>query len=159
MTAKRIRPAVAITSTQRAVRVPRKRIVQLAEHLARQEGVRLAQVDVAAVAAGEMAALNRRYLGCAGSTDVLSFDLSDELSEGLVVQVIVCGDIAAGEAPRHGHSAARELLLYVAHGLLHLVGYDDATPRLASRMHARAEQLLADVYPLPKRKGGLPSGR
>ncbi len=153
MTAKRIRPTVAIASAQQAVRVPRKRIAALAARLARQEGVRLAHVDVAVVTAGEMAALNRRYLGQTGATDVLSFDMSDEFSDDLAAQIIVCGDVAARQAPRHGQSAARELLLYVAHGLLHLTGYDDATPPLAARMHARAERLVADVYQPAKRRG------
>jgi len=153
MPARRASPTVAIASTQRAVRVPRKRIVALVARLARQEGVRLAHVDVAVVTGREMAALNRRYLGRAVATDVLSFDMSDELSDGLVAQVVVCGDVAARQAPRHGHSGPRELLLYVAHGLLHLTGYDDTTPALAAEMHARAKRLLADVYPLPKRRG------
>lgn len=139
--------------------MPRKRIAQLIECLARQEGLRAAQVDVAVVAADQMAALNRRYLGQAGPTDVLSFDLSDELSDGLVAQIVVCGDIAAAKGPIHGHTAARELLVYIAHGLLHLVGYDDITPRLAAGMHARGGKLLAEVYPLPKRRGRGPTRR
>ncbi|GAG25455.1 unnamed protein product [marine sediment metagenome] len=152
MPARRVNPTVAIASTQRAVRVPRKRIAALVARLARQEGARLAHVDVAVVTGREMAAINRRYLGCAGATDVLSFDMSDELSDGLVAQVVVCGDVAARQAPRHGHSGPRELLLYVVHGLLHLTGYDDTTPAQAARMHARAEQLLAEVYPPARRR-------
>ncbi len=152
MPARRTSPTVAIASTQQAVRVPRKRIAELVARLARQEGVRLAHVDVAVVTGREMAALNRRYLGCTGATDVLSFDMSDELSDGLVAQIIVCGNVAARQAPRHGNCAARELLLYVVHGLLHLTGYDDTTPALAAEMHARAERLLAEVYPPPTRR-------
>ena len=152
MTAKDLRPTVEIVSSQEAVRVPRKRIADIVAKISRQEGVRLSHVEVAVVAGGEMAAMNRRHLHHAGATDVLSFDLSDDFTDGLVAQVVVCGDVAAREAPIHGHIAQRELLLYVIHGLLHLTGYDDTTPRLAARMHARAEELLAEVYPLPVRQ-------
>ncbi len=151
MAPKRTRPTIAITSTQSALRVPRKRIVELVARLARQEKIRLAHVDIAVVTAAEMAELNGRYLNHAGPTDVLSFDMSDEHTDGLIAQIIVCGDIAAAEGPSHDNSAARELLLYVAHGLLHLMGYDDTTPPLAAKMHARAEQLLAEVYSAAKR--------
>ena len=34
------------------------------------------------------------------------------------------------------------MMLYIVHGLLHLTGYDDATPPAAAKMHARQEQLL-----------------
>jgi len=34
-------------------------------------------------------------------------------------------------------------MLYVIHGLLHLMGYDDGEHRSAARMHAREEELLA----------------
>ena len=40
-------------------------------------------------------------------------------------------------APRFGWSAAEELLLYVIHGTLHLVGYDDATPAQRATMRRR----------------------
>ena len=149
MPAERRSPTVAITSTQAAVRVPRKRIAAAVARLARREGARLTHVDVAVVTGREMAALNRRYLGHLGATDVLSFDMSDELSNGLVAQVVVCGDLAARQGPRHGHNGQRELLLYVIHGLLHLMGYDDGAPRAAKRMHAREEALLADFCARP----------
>ncbi len=144
-------PSVAITSTQSAVRVPRKRMLAMVAHLSRQQDVRFASVDIAVVADAEMAELNVRYLNHAGPTDVLSFDMSDEHTEGLVAQIIVCGDVAAREAGQHDHCAARELLLYVTHGLLHLTGYDDKTPSQASAMQARADELLGEVYPQPRR--------
>lgn len=152
MAPRHTRPTVAITSTQSAVRVPRKRIVELVGLLARQEDARLTHVDIAVVAAAEMAELNRRYLNHVGATDVLSFDMSDEHTDGLIAQIVVCGDIAAAEGPNHDNSAARELLLYVTHGLLHLMGYDDTTPPLAAKMHARAEQILAEAHPPAKRR-------
>ena len=154
MAAKDLRMTVEIVSSQEAVRVPRKRIAEVAAKIARQEGIRVSHIEIAVAAEDEMAAMNRRYLHHAGATDVLSFDLSDDVTDGLVGQVVVCGDVAAREAPIHGHSAQRELLLYVIHGLLHLTGYDDKTPRLAARMHAKAEELLAEVYPLPRRQRG-----
>lgn len=138
---RRVRPSVAISSSQRAVRVPRKRIAELIALTAREEGVRLEEVDVAVVRRQEIAALNHEYLGRRGATDVLSFDLTDESDAGLRCQVVVCGDVAARQGPRHGVSAQCELLLYVLHGLLHVLGYDDQTAAAADRMHRRQQEL------------------
>jgi len=134
------------------MRVPRKRIVELVEYVARREGVRPALVDIAVVTSGQIASMNRRYLGHGGVTDVISFDLSDETSEGLVAQIVVCGEVAVREAPLHGHGPQRELMLYVVHGLLHLTGYDDTTPRKAARMHAREEELLGEFFKVRRRR-------
>ena len=128
-------PVVRISSRQRALRVPRKRIIELVRFIARREPKPVAEVDVAVVSAQGIAALNRRWLGRRGTTDVMSFDLSGPGEAGLTAQVVVCADVAAREGRRR-HGVQRELLLYVAHGLLHLLGYDDTTPKAAAAMHA-----------------------
>ena len=143
MPAKSVPPVFRISSSQRAMRVPRKRLAELIAFVARQEGARLAEVDLAVVGSDDMADLNRRYHGRAGRTDVLSFDLSDAGRGGISAQIVVCGDVAAAEGARRGCGQQRELMLYVVHGLLHLMGYDDTTARGAAGMHARQEELLA----------------
>ena len=136
---------VVVSSWQRAMRVPRKRIVEVVHHVAAAEGAALKHVDIAVVSGGRIAALNRRYLGRRGATDVLSFNLSDEAHHGgLAAQIVVCGDLAARRGRSLATGCQRELLLYVVHGLLHLLGYDDRTPRQATRMHSREEKLLND---------------
>ena len=135
-------PAVAIYSSQHALRVPRRKLGDLIAFVARAEGARIDEVDVAVVGAAKMAALNRRYLRRAGPTDVLSFDLSRDEDAALSAEIVVCGDLAVREAAKRRWGRQRELMLYVVHGLLHLLGYDDDTAASAERMHAREEELL-----------------
>jgi len=133
---------ITVSKRVEGVRVPRQGIVALAEFIARREKIALGELDVAVVGSAEMARLNRRHLRHAGTTDVLSFDLSDS-ADRLDGQIIVCSDVAGREAQRRGLRFTHELLRYVAHGLLHLCGYDDATELQFQRMHARQEELLA----------------
>jgi len=135
-------PKVAISSAQKAIRVPRKRIAELAAFVAKAEGCRIGDVDIAVVDSARMAELNRRYLRHAGATDVLSFDLSEPQSAGLSVQLIVCGDLAVTEAAARGLRPADELMLYVVHGLLHVMGYEDQSVGGSAGMQARQEELL-----------------
>ena len=132
------------------MRVPRKRLAELMKFVAEREGTRLAEVDLAVVGSDEIASLNRGYLRHAGPTDVLSFDLSDSSACGICVQLVVCGDVALEQARARGLSPQRELMLYVVHGLLHVMGYDDATVRGAARMRARQDELLDELV---KRRG------
>jgi probable rRNA maturation factor len=106
-----------------------------------REGVGL---SVAVVDDGRMSELHERYSGIPGPTDVLAFPLEDEVPgpEALLGEVVVSADTAAREAAERGLTFERELLLYVIHGTLHLLGYDDHDPTERTRMHARQEELL-----------------
>ena len=141
---KQHKPSVTVGSRTKALRVERKKITALVDYIARTEGAVLEDVDVAVVDSREMAGLNRRYLGRKGATDVISFDLSDDSDRGISPQIVVCGEVVTRQAARLGHGAGRELLLYVTHGLLHLMGYDDATEKASEKMQARGEQLLEE---------------
>jgi probable rRNA maturation factor len=92
-------------------------------------GIRAAEISIAIVGDAEVQRLNRQYLNHDYPTDVLSFVLEqDAAAHSLDGQIIVSSDYAAREAPRYGWTPADELLLYVIHGSLHLLGHDDTTP-------------------------------
>ncbi len=135
---------VEVTCTLRRWPVPAERVERLVRFVAGREGAELAYVEVAIVGRRRMATLNAELLGHAGPTDQISLDLGAAPGGGLVAQLIVCADVAAIEARRRGHSPAAELLLYVTHGLLHLLDYDDHTAADSTRMHAREDELLAE---------------
>jgi len=132
---------VNISSSQKALRVPRKKITALVAFVAAAESADIDEVDIAVVTARRVAALNRRYLQHRGATDVLSFDLSQP-GGAVAVQLIVCGELAVREARARRLGPQRELMLYIVHGLLHVLGYDDTTVSAANKIHTRQEELL-----------------
>lgn len=85
--------------------------------------------------------LNRQYLDHDWPTDVLSFVLEDSGTH-LEGEVIISADTAAEAAAELGCSAAAEQLLYVIHGVLHLVGYRDKTPVDAEEMRTSEAKFL-----------------
>lgn len=116
----------------------------LRQVLARHD-VRAAALSIALVDDATMSELHGRYMNLPEPTDVLTFDLSDEDSEGLDGEIVVCVDVAAREAAGRGHSLADEVLLYAVHGCLHLLGFDDLTEEDSARMHAREDALLTEL--------------
>ncbi len=96
--------------------------------------------------------LNRRYLEHDYATDVLSFPLESGESH-LEGEVIVSLDTARRQAEQWGWTTEDELLLYVVHGVLHLVGYDDHDPT------KRAEMLEQEVLYLEMMNRPAPPGR
>ena len=87
--------------------------------------------------------LNREFLAHDYATDVLSFLLDETAAAERLIdgEVYVDLDTAAERAPEFGTTFEDEAQRYVVHGLLHLMGYDDATD--AERMAMRQ---LEDLY-------------
>jgi len=118
-----------------------KRAVRSVLHAA---GIRSAEISIAIVDDPRMHALNRQYLDHDYPTDVLSFVLEhDETAGSLEGEIIVSADYAAREATRYGWTTDDELLLYVIHGCLHLVGHDDQTPEGQAAMREAEAKHLA----------------
>lgn len=135
---------INIDSSQKSMRVPGKKIRELIAFVEKSEKVRFDEVDIAIVSGQKMAWCNRTYLGHAGQTDVISFDLTNTPPDPkhLVAELIVCSDVAIREAKKRKLAASNELLLYILHGLLHVIGYDDQTPADRKIMHKRQDHLL-----------------
>ena len=106
-------------------------------------GGRLEDLSVAIVGDRKMAELHETYMGIAGPTDVLTFEL-DHDARGRVTagEVVVCVPHAARLARAARVPLRDELLLYALHGMLHLAGFDDRTGRDFAAMHQREDDIL-----------------
>ena len=118
---------------------------RVVEAVCEGEGVRVASLGIILGDHGLVHDLNREWLGHDYETDVVSFGLDDEApGRGEIDgEVYVDLDTAAERAPEFGVSAEHEALRYVVHGVLHLVGYDDATDAEREAMRALEDRYLA----------------
>jgi probable rRNA maturation factor len=94
-------------------------------------------------------ALNAEHRAKDAVTDVLSFPLLDETPFALppgeprhLGDVVVSYPRAVEQARDYGHSEARELAYLVAHGVLHILGYDHERPSEQKVMRQREEAAL-----------------
>lgn len=129
---------------------PRKRIrrpdtIRLAGQVLRREWGRRADVSIVFIDDQRMIELNSQYLHHNVTTDVLSFPLSDEANT-LEGEVYVNLDQAQRQAREYGVTVHNEVARLVIHGLLHLVGYRDATKREKIRMTEMEEMFLSRLY-------------
>jgi probable rRNA maturation factor len=95
-----------------------------------------AELAIVCVDEAAMEQLHVQWMDEPGPTDVLSFPM-DELRPGtedqvtpagLLGDIVLCPQVAIGQAETAGHSTLDELLLLTTHGLLHLLGFDHAEP-------------------------------
>jgi probable rRNA maturation factor len=92
--------------------------------------------------------LNRAYLGVDEPTDVLSFPASEtdpETGARYLGDILISVPRAAAQARRAGHPLEAEVQLLVAHGVLHLLGYDHAEPDEKSKMWRAQAEILESI--------------
>ena len=106
-----------LVSNRQPMPVDEDELVRVAERVLAGEGRRDGELSLSFVTPEEMTDLHVTYMGEEGPTDVLSFPMDED---GLLGDVVVCPAEAAGNNP----DLASELRLLVAHGVLHLLGYD-----------------------------------
>ncbi|MDP9366241.1 MAG: rRNA maturation RNase YbeY [Chloroflexota bacterium] len=102
------------------------------------------QVTVALVDDDRLRALHREFMGLDSPTDVMTFPL-DASGEGVVRggDVVVSVERAADQATEYDLSTTDEVRFLIAHGVLHLAGWDDRSDGDRARMLERQKELLA----------------
>ncbi|MDX1948247.1 MAG: rRNA maturation RNase YbeY [Pirellulaceae bacterium] len=133
---------VEVNSEDQPHAVAGDRLATAVRQVMAEAGIQAGEISVAVVTDEQIHVLNRQYLDHDYPTDVLSFVLEHD-GNRLDGEIIVSSDYARRESERFGWTTADELLLYVIHGSLHLVGYDDQTPEAAQAMRAAEVRHLA----------------
>jgi probable rRNA maturation factor len=92
-----------------------------------------------------MARYNAELVGHEGTTDVITFsyfDTMDEYADGeTMIELIINPDAAVREGSKRAGGYAREMVLYLVHGLLHSAGEDDLSPAPRRRMRRREKSV------------------
>ena len=148
---------VQITRSFENIDVSVPRLTKLAKTICNRFGASRTQdtryeISIAIVDDAQIRELNSRFLNRKPTTDCLSFDLSDdEQTAGAAdrpsrtFELLVNGQMAVRQASLRGHSSEAELALYITHGLLHNLGFDDSTPGRARKMHDTEDEILQQL--------------
>lgn len=143
-------PAVRVFAPKRISRTLRR----TATAAARAAGPLAGPVHIHLVPDAEIRRINRERLGHDWPTDVCTFPMEEPFLWG---ELVVSLDTARREAAERGIPVARELALYVVHGVLHLRGFDDRTgpQRRAMRLaEARSLARIRGLSPDRQKKRG-----
>ena len=126
--------------------VDRAKVRTVCEQILDDAGIRSGKINVILVDSDTIQQYNRDFLQHDTPTDTISFPLEDRRSEGsLEGEVLACTEVAKSRAAEFSWTAEEELLLYVVHGMLHLVGFDDATPEQQTAMQEKERSYLATL--------------
>jgi probable rRNA maturation factor len=139
-------PKISVRNLQRKVRVTvvdlekfARKALSLCLRMPPKEKtdlIRLPEISVLIVSDSRIASLHRQFMNESQPTDVITFQHGE---------IFVSAETARRNARRFGNSLARELCLYVVHGLLHLHGFDHHNEGSARKMEIAQRRILAEA--------------
>lgn len=140
---------ILVDNRQKRVRLSPLKIAGWAKKILKVLGWKRAGLSFVFVNDSEIRRYHRQYLGEDRPTDVLAFGQIERVfspsKTPFLGDIVISVETARREAPRYGHRWDEELLLYICHGVLHLKGYRDGTPRQKAAMERKQKEILKKV--------------
>ena len=126
-------------------RLPEKRRTrEWLTEVAREEGYAVGEINYIFCSAERLLEINREFLNHDYYTDIITFDESDLRGEGVINgEIYIDVETVADNAAQFGASRLDEMRRVVVHGVLHLCGQKDKTPRVERQMHRKEDKYLA----------------
>ncbi len=144
---------IEVANMQDGLKVNPSHIKKVVKSVLKDENVENAEVSVALVDNERMAKINGRYCNRNYPTDVLAFPLETDFDgKGtMLADIIASCEMASERARELDISPQAEVMFYIVHGLLHILGYDDATAKKRRQMDTLQRTILREFgYELEK---------
>jgi len=143
--------AVRLSNQQNRIPLPFSKLKAVGAVILHATGFRRAEVSFLFVSGQCMKTLNRRYKGKNRTTDVLAFSQLEgkqgpALKKIFLGDVIISADDTRRQAPLYGNSFEKELVLYMVHGVLHLLGHDDERPGPKKIMRREEKRIMKKIH-------------
>lgn len=135
------------------------RFHEYAENILKNLGFKSAAMSIILVRDKKMAELNWKLMKHKGTTDVLSFSYLEEKGKvkltpqilaanppAFLGEIIICLDVAQRNAKEYKTSFEYECALYICHGILHCLGYDDQTKKGLNEMQKLQTKILNKIF-------------
>ena len=122
----------------------KRKIAAWLKRVAQEEGYSLGDVNYIFCSSEVHRKMNIDFIGHDYFTDIITFDYSDLKGEGVVSgDIFIDVDTVADNARIYGATKLDEMLRVVVHGVLHLCGQKDKTPRAEKQMHRKEDKYIA----------------
>lgn len=152
---------IDVINKQKALKISAPQVKKLVKAVLALENVSCDEVAIHFVDTKTITSIHGEFFNDPTPTDCISFPIDDESPScgyRMLGEVFVCPQTAIEYASKHGSDPLEETTLYIVHGLLHLIGYDDIDPKDRKAMRA-AEQRLMQKIKGKRTKGTKPKGR
>lgn len=121
--------------------VPRKNLHQFVKLIIEDLQLSLISLELNFINSEKIREINRQYLSHDYSTDIITFNYSDDkkLIDG---EIFISVDDASINSKKYKVDLPEEIGRLIIHGILHLIGFDDLTPEKRKKMKIQENRLL-----------------
>jgi len=154
--------SIVVANRQRARKINLRLLKQIADGLLAELKIQNVELEINFVSTREMTRLNEKFLRHAGSTDVITFEYTNRGRSGsprpsakpgtmgtsrptLHGEIFICMDETVLQARRFRTTWQSELVRYLVHGVLHLLGYDDSRSVGRRKMKREEDRLVREL--------------
>ena len=139
---------LVIANRQRTKKINTRLLKEIVDALFAELKITEMELGINLVGKREMTLVNETFLNHEGSTDVITFDHTEKRKaesgkrKQLNGELFICVDDAVSQAKEFQTSWQSEVVRYIIHGVLHLLGHDDLKPRLRRKMKGEENRLV-----------------
>jgi probable rRNA maturation factor len=129
---------IKIFDQQTDLKISRSSVKAVVKQVLTMECTKCDEVSVYFVNTKTISSLHKQFFGDSSTTDTISFplDLDKDENYRILGEVFVCPKTGVDYASEYQSDAYFEITLYLVHGLLHLLGYDDLGKKEIEMRHA-----------------------
>lgn len=138
---------IYIENNQSAAPIKKRPVRSIVKAFLALEEKKYDEVSLYFVDTETICALHDRFFDDPSSTDCISFPIDSPEAEGYRVMgdIFICPQTALDYAQKQGLDPYEEISLYIIHGLLHLIGYDDIKEKDRSAMRAAESKHMKNL--------------
>ncbi|MDO8488644.1 MAG: rRNA maturation RNase YbeY [Candidatus Omnitrophota bacterium] len=135
---------ITLQNLQKHLPIRAEKIKKLILKVLKGEGVKKSGwINICFVDNPQIKKFNAKFLKTKSSTDVLAFNLNEKKKKNIVLaDIMISTQAALKQAVNYKTTPDYELSLYVVHGILHILGFDDHTREQIKLMRKKESQYV-----------------
>jgi probable rRNA maturation factor len=138
---------IQIDNSQKLLRINKRSVKEAVQAVLQSEDILCKEVSLYFVDEPTLCDMHANFFDDPSPTDCISFpiDGEEEGSNRHLGEIFISTQAAIDYAAQHQTDPYEELMLYVVHGLLHLIGYDDIKPKDRASMRVAEKRLMHEL--------------
>lgn len=136
--------------SEKGIKINKSLLYRIVAVLCNELDLKIISLEINMLSSEKMIGINKKYLKHNYSTDIITFDYSNERNN-LDGEIFISVDDASENCKKYHVTLDNEVLRLVSHGILHMAGYDDVTSAKRKRMKKAEDILVQRLQKLSKR--------
>jgi len=130
---------IVIINFQTSFPLSQNSVKKVIQFLLEKSGLYCEEITLHFVGKKRIAKLHAQFFQDPSVTDCITFPLSEPHFMG---EIFICPHVAKDYAEKHQTNFLEEIALYVVHGFLHLLGFNDQTPEEKKQMRKEEKKWM-----------------